>query len=155
MSAEEMRDKRLHFSQQAMQEMAVLRQAIHEIMELAVDAFRYNDMGKAIYVEPLEQVVDDLSKTIRQRHIQRLKNGYCSIETGLVIEDTLIDLERISDHCSNIAIAIIELKNENLDSHSYLLSLSKSDDSTFAQIYNAFKAEYYLDGKDDIVTKEN
>ena len=77
------------------------------------------------------------------------------VRAAIPNEDTLIDLERISDHCSNIAIAIIELKNENLDSHSYLLSLSKSDDSTFAQIYNAFKAAYYLDGKDDIVTKEN
>ena len=152
---ESLHNKKHSIPEVTLKELAVLSSAVRQVVHYATNALKNEDYGIAIEIEPLEQVVDDLSKTIRQRHIQRLKNGYCSIETGLVIEDTLIDLERISDHCSNIAIAIIELKNENLDSHSYLLSLSKSDDSTFAQIYNAFKAEYYLDGKDDIVTKEN
>ena len=152
---ENLHNKKHSIPEVTLKELAVLSSAVRQVVHYATNALKNEDYGIAIEIEPLEQVVDDLSKTIRQRHIQRLKNGYCSIETGLVIEDTLIDLERISDHCSNIAIAIIELKNENLDSHSYLLSLSKSDDSTFAQIYNAFKAEYYLDGKDDIVTKEN
>ena len=152
---ESLHNKKHSIPEVTLKELAVLSSAVRQVVHYATNALKNEDYGIAIEIEPLEQVVDDLSKTIRQRHIQRLKNGYCSIETGLVIEDTLIDLERISDHCSNIAIAIIELKNENLDSHSYLLSLSKSDDSTFAQIYNAFKAEYYLDGNDDIVTKEN
>ena len=152
---ENLHNKKHSIPEVTLKELAVLSSAVRQVVHYATNALKNEDYGIAIEIEPLEQVVDDLSKTIRQRHIQRLKNGYCSIETGLVIEDTLIALERISDHCSNIAIAIIELKNENLDSHSYLLSLSKSDDSTFAQIYNAFKAEYYLDGKDDIVTKEN
>ena len=152
---ENLHNKKHSIPEVTLKELAVLSSAVRQVVHYATNALKNEDYGIAIEIEPLEQVVDDLSKTIRQRHIQRLKNGYCSIETGLVIEDTLIDLERISDHCSNIAIAIIELKNENLDSHSYLLSLSKSDDSTFAQIYNAFKAEYYLDGNDDIVTKEN
>ena len=152
---ENLHNKKHSIPEVTLKELAVLSSAVRQVVHYATNALKNEDYGIAIEIEPLEQDVDDLSKTIRQRHIQRLKNGYCSIETGLVIEDTLIDLERISDHCSNIAIAIIELKNENLDSHSYLLSLSKSDDSTFAQIYNAFKAEYYLDGKDDIVTKEN
>ncbi len=152
---ENLHNKKHSIPEVTLKELAVLSSAVRQVVHYATNALKNEDYGIAIEIEPLEQVVDDLSKTIRQRHIQRLKNGYCSIETGLVIEDTLIDLERISDHCSNIAIAIIELKDENLDSHSYLLSLSKSDDSTFAQIYNAFKAEYYLDGKDDIVTKEN
>ena len=152
---ESLHNKKHSIPEVTLKELAVLSSAVRQVVHYATNALKNEDYGIAIEIEPLEQVVDDLSKTIRQRHIQRLKNGYCSIETGLVIEDTLIDLERISDHCSNIAIAIIELKNENLDSHSYLLSLSKSDDSTFAQIYNSFKAEYYLDGNDDIVTKEN
>ena len=152
---ENLHNKKHSIPEVTLKELAVLSSAVRQVVHYATNALKNEDYGIAIEIEPLEQVVDDLSKTIRQRHIQRLKNGYCSIETGLVIEDTLIDLERISDHCSNIAIAIIELKNENLDSHSYLLSLSKSDDSTFAQIYHAFKAEYYLDGNDDIVTKEN
>ena len=152
---ENLHNKKHSIPEVTLKELAVLSSAVRQVVHYATNALKNEDYGIAIEIEPLEQVVDDLSKTIRQRHIQRLKNGYCSIETGLVIEDMLIDLERISDHCSNIAIAIIELKNENLDSHSYLLSLSKSDDSTFAQIYNAFKAEYYLDGNDDIVTKEN
>ena len=152
---ESLHNKKHSIPEVTLKELAVLSSAVRQVVHYATNALKNEDYGIAIEIEPLEQVVDDLSKTIRQRHIQRLKNGYCSIETGLVIEDTLIDLERISDHCSNIAIAIIELKNENLDSHSYLLALSKSDDSTFAQIYNAFKAEYYLDGNDDIVTKEN
>ena len=135
---ENLHNKKHSIPEVTLKELAVLSSAVRQVVHYATNALKNEDYGIAIEIEPLEQVVDDLSKTIRQRHIQRLKNGYCSIETG-----------------SNIAIAIIELKNENLDSHSYLLSLSKSDDSTFAQIYNAFKAEYYLDGNDDIVTKEN
>jgi len=138
-------EKEQSIPQATLNDLIVLGRAVSQIVVNATKAFKENDCGMAIEVEPLEQVIDDLSKTIKQRHIRRLRQGYCSAETGLVIEDLLIDLERISDHCSNIAIGVIETSDDNYDSHSYLQTLSKSDDSTFAMIYDGFSEEYHLD----------
>ena len=143
MSAEEMRDKRLHFSQQAMQEMAVLRQAIHEIMELAVDAFRYNDMGKAIYVEPLEQVIDTLKEEMRTRHIFRMKQETCSVEVGFVWSDLLTSLERVSDHCSNIAGCVIDIAQNNLNLHESL-KRTQTNDAFYREAYQQYSQKYAL-----------
>ena len=143
MSAEEMRDKRLHFSQQAMQEMAVLRQAIHEIMELAVDAFRYNDMGKAIYVEPLEQVIDTLKEEMRTRHIFRMKQETCSVEVGFVWSDLLTSLERVSDHCSNIAGCVIDIAQNNLNLHDSL-KRTQTNGVLYREAYQQYSQKYAL-----------
>ena len=95
-------------------------------------------------IEPLTQVVNELCYEIRMRHINRLNKGYCSVETGLRIEDILTALERISDHCGNIAVAIIEISNNSFDTHSYQHSLMNNDSTTFHQIYEAIKKEYAL-----------
>jgi phosphate:Na+ symporter len=138
-----MRDKRLHFSQQAMQEMAVLRQAIHEIMELAVDAFRYNDMGKAIYVEPLEQVIDTLKEEMRTRHIFRMKQETCSVEVGFVWSDLLTSLERVSDHCSNIAGCVIDIAQNNLNLHESL-KRTQTNYVLYREAYQQYSQKYAL-----------
>ena len=119
-SAEEMRSKGLHFSPQAKQELNVLTSAVGEIMDLSLDAFLKDDPDLAVKVEPLEQVVDTLKEQLRNRHILRLQRGECTIELGFVWSDLLTDLERVADHCSNIAGCVIEMAHGSLDVHEYL-----------------------------------
>lgn len=110
-SAEEMHDKQLEFSRSAKYELSVMSAAVGEVMNLAVKAFAENDTQAASCVEPLEQVVDDLKDELRTRHILRMKKGECSIEAGFVWSDLLTNLERASDHCSNVALCVLDLKS--------------------------------------------
>ena len=125
-SAEELRTKGLTFSKTAQRELDVLSKAVRDILALALRAFREKDMDAAGQVEPLEQVIDDLKEQMRTRHILRLQQGQCSIETGFVWCDLLTDLERISDHCSNIAGCVIDAAQHDLNLHETLRSVRHS-----------------------------
>ena len=140
-SAEELRTKGLTFSKTAQRELDVLSKAVRDILALALRAFREQDMDAAGQVEPLEQVIDGLKEQMRTRHILRLQQGQCSIETGFVWCDLLTDLERTSDHCSNIAGCVIDAARHDLNLHETLRSVRHNDEAyrrqfdTCAEVY--------------------
>lgn len=142
-SAEELRTKGLTFSKTAQRELDVLSKAVRDILALALRAFREQDMDAAGQVEPLEQVIDDLKEQMRTRHILRLQQGQCSIETGFVWCDLLTDLERTSDHCSNIAGCVIDAAQHDLNLHETLRSVRHSD-GTYRQRLDACAEVYRL-----------
>ena len=142
-SAEEIRNKGLSFSVHAKQELAVLTAAVGEVMDLALDAFLQNNPALAAKVEPLEQVVDTLKEQLRNRHILRLQKGECTIELGFVWSDLLTSLERVADHCSNIAGCVIEMSHDSLDVHEYLDNV-KAGGPGFLRAYEAYAQKYAL-----------
>ena len=141
--AQEMHEKKISFSDEATREITVLKAAITEILARTEEAYNNNDTAKAAMVEPLEQVIDHLISDIKNRHIARLKNGYCTIELGFVLSDLLTNYERISDHCSNIAVAVIEAEQDSFDTHRYLSGVKESD-ANFASEYTRCLAAYKL-----------
>ena len=141
-SAEEMHDKQLEFSRSAKYELSVMSAAVGEVMDLAVKAFAENDAQAASCVEPLEQVVDDLKDELRTRHILRMKKGECSIEAGFVWSDLLTNLERASDHCSNVALCVLDLKKHTLSAHE--TQHERKDVPEFADHYRRYSEKYAL-----------
>lgn len=143
-SAEEMRDKGITFSPDAQRELSVMTAAVREILEITLRAFRDGDMAQAMQVEPLEQVVDLLKKQIRLNHTLRIRKNECTIEHGFVLSDILTNLERVSDHCSNIAACLLEMsRHEALDLHKYLEDY-KSNNQYFDEEYKKFRKKYSL-----------
>ena len=142
-SAEEMKSKGLRFSPEASHEMHVMIGAVGEIMDLALDAYLQDDPALAAKVEPLEQVVDALKEQLRNRHILRLQKGECTIELGFVWSDLLTSLERVADHCSNIAGCVIEMSHDSLHVHEYLDNV-KAGSKGFQQAYDAYARKYAL-----------
>ena len=142
-SAEELQEKNLSFSEAARHELAVLTRAVGEIVELSFSAFRENDLTKAYQVEPLEQVIDDLKEKLRVHHILRLQQGSCSIETGFVWSDILTALERVGDHCSNIAGCIIDLAHHDMNTHEALRS-AQVENENFGEQYRMYAKKYSL-----------
>ncbi len=126
-SAEELREKKLSFSGMAQEEYQVLASAVREILHLAINAFAAGDSAAAAQVEPLEEVIDKLKEQMRTRHILRMQRGACSIEAGFVWSDLLTDLERISDHCSNIAGCVLDAAQHNLNLHETLRTVRRED----------------------------
>ena len=142
-SAEEMQQKKMRFSPSADAELAVLLKAVQEIMDLSMSAFLKNDAEAAVRVEPLEQVIDDLREQMRSRHIQRLQQGSCSIETGFIWSDLLTSLERTGDHCSNLAGCVIDLANHDLNTHESLRYVKSSSDEYQTQ-YAVYRQRYRI-----------
>ena len=142
-SAEEMTRKGLTFSASAKNELATVTAAIREILSLSLKAFERHDTAIASQVEPLEQVIDALKEQMRTRHILRMQQGQCSIEAGFVLSDLLTDLERTSDHCSNIAGCIIDASRHNLNLHETLRE-AKSADSGFQSAFHTYAEKYQL-----------
>ena len=140
-SVEELRAKEIVFTPAAQKEMDVMCSAIEEILKLSYKAFAENDLTASREVEPLEQVIDDLKESMRNGHINRLKEGNCSIEAGFVWVDLLTNLERTSDHCSNIAVCVMDAAEHNMNLHESL-RIMKEDDKHFAERYAAYKAKY-------------
>lgn len=141
-SAEEIRDKKLEFSQDAKAELSVMRRAVRDILGYAERAFLDNDVEVAIDIEPLEQVVDDLRDRIKTNHVIRLQKNECTIEHGFVLADMLNDFERVSDHCSNIACCVIEIStDDSLDLHKYLQQ-TKTDNEYYKKKYEEYSKEY-------------
>ena len=142
-SAQELKQKGLQLSDAAKAELEVLVGAVNEIMELSFSAFIGHELDAAFKVEPLEEVIDNLKEQMRTRHILRMQQGVCSIETGFIWSDLLTSLERISDHCSNIACCIIDLNNHDMNAHEALRSV-KVDYSDFGELYTAYAGKYAL-----------
>lgn len=142
-SSLEMKDKGIDFTDEADKELSVMVSAINEITHLAYDAFVNDDLDSAFKVEPLEQVVDYLKEEIRTRHIRRLQNGNCSIEAGFVLNDLLTSMQRVSDHCSNIAGCVIDADMNNLNLHQTLKDY-KHNSQKFNKAFEAFKKQYSL-----------
>lgn len=146
-SAEEINDKNIVFSSGALAELHSMYGAVDEILTIAKDAFVGDDVNKACTVEPLEQVVDYLRDYIKQNHVIRLQKSECTIEHGFVLSDILTNLERVSDHCSNIAGCLIEMsKHESLDLHEYLHKV-KASNAEYDELYNAYMRKYSLNNQ--------
>ena len=141
-SAEELHEKQLEFTRGAKYELSVMTAAVCEVLNLAVKAFADNDAQAAKAVEPLEQVVDDLKNELRTRHILRMKKGECSIEAGFVWSDLLTDLERASDHCSNIALCVLDMKKHTLSAHE--TQHEREDVPEFTDQYRRYSEKYAL-----------
>jgi len=143
--SQEMHDKKLSFSDAAKAEIRVFIGALSEIINNAVDAFLREDLDEARLVEPLEEVIDAIQADIRARHVVRLREGVCTIELGFVLSDLLTNMERVSDHCSNIAATLIQTKNETFDMHSYLQSVKAADgNEAFTALVKEYSDKYAL-----------
>ncbi len=142
-SAEEMSEKRIAFSSEAKAELRVMIGAVNEIVDTAISSFINNSLESAYMVEPLEEVIDSLQAQIRNNHIDRLKNNECTIELGFILNDILTNLERVSDHCSNIAGCIIEITKHSLDMHEYSRQI-KSGNEEFEANYKIFSDKYKI-----------
>ena len=142
-SSREMKDKGIDFTDEADSELSVMIDAIKEITHLAYTAFVKGDLNAAFKVEPLEQVVDYLKEEIRTRHIRRLQKGNCSIEAGFILNDLLTSMQRVSDHCSNIAGCVIDADMNNLNLHQTLKDY-KHNSQKFNKVFESFKKQYAL-----------
>lgn len=143
-AAKEIHDKDLQFSPEACHELDVIESAVREILSIAVGAFVENDPQRAARVEPLEEIIDGLCDEMKSHHVDRLQSGSCTLNQGFVFTDLLTNYERVADHCSNIAVAIIELESDSFDTHEYLNSVRAMKSSSFARYYEEYKQEYHL-----------
>lgn len=143
-TCDELEEKKIAFSSQARADIDVLQSAVDEIINLTIDAYKTADASLAFRVEPLEQVVDALILNIKNRHIERLQLGNCTIELGFILSDLLTNYERISDHCSNIAAAMIEIAGGSFDTHEYLSGVKYGNDR-FDGIFNQYAERYKID----------
>ncbi|MBQ9032284.1 MAG: Na/Pi cotransporter family protein [Parasporobacterium sp.] len=144
-NAAEIHDKHLAFSDAALQELSVMEGAINEILQTTMKAFRTEDAELAKHVEPLEEVIDDLSDEMKMRHVDRLQRGQCTIANGFVFNDLITNFERISDHCSNIAVAIIEMHAEHIAGHEYLERVKDKRLPDFERLYESYREKYTID----------
>ena len=140
---EELLEKKMEFSDGAKKELKVLCDALNEILENTLDAFNHHDVQKAYTVEPLEQVIDGLKSALRDRHIVRLKDGDCTVEAGFIWADLLTNLERASDHCSNVALSIIDADAHNMNAHEAIRKLKKNNPS-FRENFAVYSEKYKI-----------
>lgn len=143
-SAQEMRKMDAHFSAKGQAELDVYSQAVGDILRETVEIFNNNDTERARYIEPLEETIDTLSDEMKQRHVNRLTRGECSFETGIILDDLLTNYERVSDHCSNVAVCMIEVNNDNFDTHEYLKNATSDGNIWFSKQYAEMTDKYKL-----------
>ncbi len=143
-AAEEMYQKKIKFSDDALKEISVITSAVQEILDKTIEAFVNNDIELAKQVEPLEDVIDQLRTDLKTRHIERLREGRCTVELGFILSDLLTNLERVSDHCSNIAVCMIQVRENNMDTHEYMTALKSDEHSDFVKALNEYKKKYAL-----------
>ena len=144
-AAREMEEKKIEFSTQAKGELAVLEQAVMDIMDRTVAAYGNFDLQQAIKIEPQEQVVDSLVREVKSRHVRRLRDGLCTVEYGFVLEDLLTACERTADHCSNVAVEMLQVAEGKLEAHEYLNALKAGElheSAAFAEQFAQYKAQY-------------
>ncbi len=142
--AEEMYEKKISFSENAKADLEVVVAAVEEILSITMKSFDNDDSALATKVEPLEQVIDGLISDSKDRHIVRLTNGNCTIELGFILSDLLTNFSRVSDHCSNIAVAIIQTRDSSFDTHGYLNEIKSGKEPEFVEEFAAFKEKYRL-----------
>ena len=143
-SAQEIHDKGLRLSEEARRDLSTLIAAVREMLEKTIHAFLTNDTEEAMTVEPLEEVIDQLKITIKNRHITRLQHGDCTTLQGFVFSDLLINLERISDHCSNIAIFVIQSRGDSVDTHDYVLNLKTKRREEYDRMVQQYSEKYVV-----------
>lgn len=146
-SAEEIHKNGLEFSDKAKEEIAVFSSAVRDIVGKAVDAFMKNDLTEARNLEPLEQVIDGLNMEVKQHHIKRLRKGKCTMELGLILQDICTNFERISDHCSNIGVCLIQINEDGFETHEYLDIIKDESNEWFQNEYMRLQEKYRLPGK--------
>ena len=143
-TAKEIHDKKMVFSAAAGRELEVMESALREILSIAIAAFVANDVQQAARVEPLEEIIDGLCDEMKSHHVDRLQSGACTLDQGFVFNDLLTNYERVADHCSNIAVAIIELESDSFDTHEYLNSVRAMKSHSFARYYEEYQQKYHL-----------
>ena len=143
-TAKEIHDKAMVFSPAAVRELEVMESALREILSISVAAFVANDVQQAVRVEPLEEIIDGLCDEMKSHHVDRLQSGACTLNQGFVFNDLLTNYERVADHCSNIAVAIIELESDSFDTHEYLSSVRALKSHSFDRYYEEYKQQYHL-----------
>ncbi|MBQ8636892.1 MAG: Na/Pi cotransporter family protein [Clostridia bacterium] len=144
-AAKEISDKEITFSEKAKKDIYIISSAVSEILCLAIDALTNENVDICKKVEPLEQVIDRLMRKIKNSHISRLRQGDCTIELGFILSDLLTNLERVADHCSNIAVCIIEINRNSFETHEYLHQLKDSNEKEFSDMYESYKKKYYIE----------
>lgn len=142
--AREMHEKNVSFSEKAQEEIKIMSRAVTTIIEKTIYALEHSDVSVAKQIEPLEEVIDNLKSELKARHIRRLRDGRCTIELGFILSDLITNYERISDHCSNIAVCIIELDKKSFETHEYLNEIKTGEDYEFTKMYKQYQAEYAL-----------
>ena len=143
-SAQELHEKNISFSPQAKNELQVLIAVVSRIVDTAYQVFDKQDLNLTEDVEPLEEIVDELSKELKRRHINRLRSGECTIEMGFILTDLLTSLERIADHCSNISVCITQVRENLYDTHSHLESMKNELDDAYYNRLEELQKEYVL-----------
>ncbi len=143
-AAKELKMKKLAFSEEARHDLNILKDAAEEILALTVESYIKGDVFLANRVEPLEQVIDELAAQIKVKHTERLQKGECTIEMGFILSDVLSNFERISDHCSNVAVALIEARNGVFDTHKYLNAVKGGGNAEFLEEFHKFSIKYSL-----------
>ena len=143
-AAQEINEKKIRFSPDGAHELLVLSGAVNEILDLSFSAFIEENIEKAYMVEPLEECIDVLCDEIKLRHVDRLQGGTCSLQSGFVFNDILTNFERVADHCSNVAIAMIELRDDTYDTHDYVISLKELRSHNFDELYGHFTEKYEI-----------
>ena len=143
-SAREMHEKKLSFSPQAAAELHVFAEAVRDIARRTVDCFDRGDLELAATVEPLESCIDQINSKVKSRHIERLTAGQCTIELGFILQDICTNFERVSDHCSNIALCQIQVPNDELDTHEYSQNVRKTDRDHFTEVRRQYQERYAL-----------
>ncbi|MCI9385451.1 MAG: Na/Pi cotransporter family protein [Lachnospiraceae bacterium] len=141
-SANELYEKKISFSDEATYELSVLGGAVKEILEVTVDAFSDDDVGEAIRVEPLRELINVLCNELKSRHITRLRNGKCELKQGFAFNNILTDFERIGAHCSNVAVALLESEAEDFDTHEYQKSIREMNNVMYRELYEAYELKY-------------
>ena len=144
-SFQEVHQKQIHFSDEAIEELSVMTKALKEILRMTTEAFVKQDAKLAMQVEPLEEVIDDLCDKMKLRHVERLQKGQCTITQGFVFNDLSTNFERVSDHCSNIAVAIIEMEAESFDTHEYLGRIKEKQSPDYQKYYENYSKQFTFD----------
>lgn len=143
-AADEIHEKGLEFSEKAVGELQVFSRAVNDILELSINAFGRDDAEMARMVEPLEEVIDQLNIDVKKRHVKRLRKGKCTIEMGFILSDIITDFERVADHCSNIAVSLLQKGDDDFEAHEYLDTLKTGDNMDFQGRVMAFRNKYPL-----------
>ena len=143
-SAKELHEKELRFSEKALEELKVISKAVVDIVSISYDVFENTNIESAKKVEPLEEIIDELNQELKARHVRRLREGKCTIEQGFILSDITTSLERIADHCSNIAVCILQVAEDSFDTHSYLNSVKREDNATFQRRMEETRKQYPL-----------
>ncbi|MCR5277857.1 MAG: Na/Pi cotransporter family protein [Lachnospiraceae bacterium] len=149
MSAKELNEKGISFSDDAKHELSVVMAAVREILHITMDAFAEDNVALADRVEPLEEVIDDICDDMKSRHVERLQSGKCSVAQGFVFNDLITAYERISDHCSNIAVAIMEIYTGPFATHEYLGTIKAKRTDSFEEYYKEYRARFIIEEKHD------